>query len=178
MHSGGRYFVVAGVAIMKHRILTRDQLSQAERVSSKGKQDWKGTKNLQRRIRYIETVVKIPELTGAFFYACYENNERKYWEYTVDAIRLAILRFGQDRHCIVRHQGFNYRTREKLREALAELDYSFEIQTGSTKSVEVRLADGICGYLGLMLFNGDSQQASYYCAVPESFVNLKNEAPD
>lgn len=176
-HSGGRYFVVAGAVLGKHQKWTADQIAHAERVSDKGRQDWKGTKNVKQRIRYIEEVLKIANLRGAVFFATYPNNDRKYFDCTVDALTRAVIQFGQDRKTLIRHQGFNYKTREKLKAALTETGRDYEIQTGSEKRAEIRLADALCGYLGLVLFNQDERNRNYYPPVPDWFLDLTNEAP-
>jgi hypothetical protein len=154
-----------------------DQLHHAERISNKGKQDWKGTKNVNQRVRYIEEISQIKNLEGTVFFATYPDNQQEYWDYTVDALSMAIQRFGEDRRCFVRHQGFGYKTREKLKAALAVTGFDFEIQTGSEKRAEIRLADAICGYLGLTQFNADSKNVNAYPAMPSWFIDLKNKAP-
>lgn len=176
-HSGGRYFLVVGVAFAKYRKWITDDLHAAERTSDKGKQDWKGTKNPVCRINYIERILQIEALKGTVFYAAYENHEKEYWDYTVDALALGIQRFGRTCHSIVRHQGFNYRTREKLKAALIDTGCSYEIQTGSKeKRAEIRLADALAGYVGLVRFNR-SATANHYPQPPDWFVDLKHEAP-
>lgn len=177
LHSAGRYFLVVGVAFTKYRQWIADDLHHAERVSCKGKQDWKGTKNIHQRIRYISEVLQIERLRGTVFYAAYENNKKEYWTYTVDALSMAIQRFAADRHSIVRHQGFNFKSREKLKKAMSDAGCSFEIQSGSQqKRAEIRLADALAGYLGMSMY-GDSTTAGYFPDVPEWFVDLKHEAP-
>lgn len=176
-HSGGKYFLMAGVAFTKYRKWIADDLHLAERVSMKGKQDWKGTKNIEQRIRYIQEILSIDNLQGSVFYSAYENHDKQYWDYTVDALTRAVGRFGANRHSIIRHQGFNYRSREKLKAALAVSGYSYEIQSGSQeKRAEIRLADALSGYIGLVRFSG-AQTASYYPDIPAWFVDLKHEAP-
>lgn len=177
-HTKGRYFLVAGVVLTRHQKWIADQLAFAERISGKGKQDWKGTKNYKNRVRYIEEALDIENLKGTVFYATYPENQREYWAYTVDALSRAVCRFGIDRKTLMRHQGFNYQTRGKLKGALKEMGRDFEIQTGSDKRAEIRLADAVCGYLGLLLFNADSPVANAYPAVPDWFIDLKHEAPE
>ena len=176
-HSGGRYFLVAGVALSKYRLWVKDELEQAERASGKGKQDWKGTRHVPHRVNYIERVLAMENLRGTFFYAEYTNNRKEYWAYTVEALVLAITRFGKDRHNIVRHQGLNFKSRQKLKQALARSGYSIEIQSGSERRAEIRLADALSGYLGLVRHNSGSRSAADFPNVPEWVVNLKNEAP-
>ena len=176
-HSGGRYFLVAGVAFTKYRLWIRDELEQIERVSGKGKQDWKGTKNPRVRVDYIERVIALEQMQGTAFYAEYLNNDKEYWLYTVDALERAIKRFGAGCHNIVRHQGLNYKSREKLKEDLRSVGYSVEIQTGSEKRAEIRVADGLAGYLGLVKHNPDSSTANYFPDVPDWIIDLKAEAP-
>ena len=105
------------------------------------------------------------------------NNRREYWAYTVEALVLAITRFGKDRHNIVRHQGLNFKSRQKLKQALAGSGYSVEIQSGSEKRAEIRLADALSGYLGLVRHNPDSRSASDFPNVPDWIVNLKKRSP-
>ena len=59
LHTGGRYFVVAGVACAKYRLWLKDNLEHIERVSGKEKKDWHATKNQVQRIRYIEQALRI-----------------------------------------------------------------------------------------------------------------------
>lgn len=144
--------------------------------SCKEKQDWKGTKNVERRIRYINELLTIRNLEGAVFYAAYENNRKEYWDYTVDALFRAVRRFGVNRFSIIRHQGLNFRSREKLKSALSSVGSKYQIQTGSDKRAEIRLADGLCGYIGLMRYNSEGSTARYFPAIPSWFIDLKNEA--
>jgi hypothetical protein len=176
-HTKGRYFLVAGIAITRHQKWIEDQLHHAERVSGKGKQDWKGEKNVNRRVRYLQEVFAIQNLRGTVFYCAFPDNAQDYWGYTVEAITMALARFGVDRRNYIRHQGFGFKTRQKLTAALAAGNYDFEIQTGSEKRAEIRLADAICGFLGLSLFNAGCSTADFYPAIPDWFINLKNEAP-
>lgn len=176
-HSGGRYFVVVGVAFTQHRLWIRDDLEQVERACGKGKQDWKGTKNLSHRIDYIERVLEIQHLQGTVFYAEYLNNKKEYWSYTVDALTLAIQRFGVGRISLIRHQGFNAKTRQKFKASLRSCGCEFEIQSGSDKRAEVRLADALCGYVGLVKHNADNESANYYPNMPDWFIDLKTKPP-
>ena len=176
-HTGGRYFLVAGVAFTKYRLWIKGDLEQAERLSGKGKQDWKGTKHAGIRANYISRVFEIEQMQGTIFFAEYLNNKKEYWAYTVDALECAIKRFGADKHNIIRHQGLNYRSREKLKSDLTKAGYSIEIQSGSEKRAEIRAADAVAGYLGLVRHNGESSTAHLYPDVPEWIINLKDEAP-
>lgn len=176
-HSGGKYFLVCGAAISTHRIWTAEQLGHAERVSSKGKQDWKGTKNVGQRVRYIEEVLAIQNLKGTIFFAAYENNHKEYWDYTVDALFRVIQRFGRNRRSLIRHHALNFKSREKLKAALSSVGHRYEIQTGSEKRAEIRLADAICGYIGLQMYNSNHESAGLFPPIPDWFVDLKNEAP-
>jgi hypothetical protein len=175
-HSGGKYFVVAGVAFAKYRNWIAEEVQHAERASGKGKQDWKGTKNVAIRADYLNRILEIGNLNGTVFYAAYENHQKEYWDYTVDAIGMAIRRFAPDAHSIIRHQGFNYRTREKLKAELTTSGTSFEIQTGADKRCEIRLADALSAFIGIVKYSG-SDSANHYPDVPDWFVDLKNEAP-
>jgi hypothetical protein len=121
-------------------------------------------------------VIAIENVRGTVFYSEYLNNQKEYWAYTVDALVRAIHCFGNGRHSIVRHQGFNYKSREKLKSSLADSGHSFEIQSGSEKRAEIRLADGLAGYLGLVKHSG-SATADHYPNVPDWFMDLKHEAP-
>lgn len=176
LHTGGRYFLVAGAVFGTHRTWMKQQLEHAERVSCKGKQDWKGTKLLSQRVRYISEVLKIKNIQGTIYYAAYRNNNRDYWRCTTDALVRAIGRYAAGRHCIVRHQGFNAKTRMKLHEALRCAGVDYEIQSGSEKRAEIRLADALCGYISLMQIN-ESKTVSVFPEIPGWFVDLKNEAP-
>jgi hypothetical protein len=171
-HSNGRYFLVCGVVLVTHQKWIQDQLHHAERVSDKGRQDWKGTKNVRQRSRYIEEVLEIQNLKGRVFYAAYADNQKNYWQYTVDALTKAIVKLGADGRCLMRHQGFNYNTRTKLADALACAGCDYEIQTGSEKRAEIRLADALCGYVGLVMFNSESQFAKYFPDLPDWFIDL------
>jgi hypothetical protein len=170
-HTGGKYFVVAGIALTKYRKWIVDDITHAERASGKGKQDWKGTKNVAIRSDYIERVLNIENLNGSVFYAAYEDNQKQYWDYTVDALARAIQFFAPDEHCIIRHQGFNHKTREKLKASLAISGASFEIQTGDIKRSEIRLADALAGFIGVVKYSG-TDSANYYPDVPGWFLNL------
>lgn len=75
-HTKGRYFLVAGVVLTRHQKWIADQLHHAERVSGKGKQDWKGEKNVKIRIRYLEEVFAIKGLHGAVFIARFRRTSR------------------------------------------------------------------------------------------------------
>jgi hypothetical protein len=163
--------------LTRHQKWIADQLHHAERVSGKGKQDWKGEKNVKIRIRYLEEVFAIKGLHGAVFYRSFPQNEQNYWDYTASTLSSALPLFGAGRMNDVRHQGFNFRTREKLKGDLECSGCAFQIQTGSEKRAEIRLADAICGFLGLTLFNADSPTAKLYPAMPDWFIELKNEAP-
>lgn len=176
-HSGGRYFVVAGVAFTKYRQWIKSDLEHAERASGKGKQDWKGTKNPSVRANYIERVLAIEQMRESVFYAEYLNNDREYWSYTVDALTLAIKKFGDGKHNIVRHQGLNYKSRQKLKYNLLECGLSVEIQSGSDKRAEIRVADGLAGYLGLVRHNPESPSVNLYPDIPDWIIDLKSEAP-
>jgi hypothetical protein len=176
-HSGGRYFLVAGVAFTKYRLWMKDELEHAERASGKGKQDWKGTKHAGIRADYIQRVFDIEHMRQSMFYAEYLNNGKEYWSYTVDTLDRAIRRFGEGRHNIVRHQGLNYKSREKLKGELKNAGYSVEIQSGSEKRAEIRAADGLAGYLGLVKHNPENPAIRHYPNVPAWIVDLKNEAP-
>jgi hypothetical protein len=172
-HSGGRYFLLAGVAFTRYRKWIADELLHAERASGKGKQDWKGTKHLGHRIDYIRRLLQIEAMRGSVFYACYERNEREYWTYTVDALLRALAFFGSGRRNIVRHQGFNYRSREKLRAALVGTGLEVHIESGNKeKRCEIRAADALAGYLGLMKY-GSTETSNYYPDVPDWLVNLR-----
>ena len=107
------------------------------------------------------------------FYAAYEDNEKEYWTYTVDALARAIRYFGTDRRSFVRHQGFDFKSRRKLKAALTA-DYSFEIQSGSEKRAEIRLADALCGYLGIAKYS-QGQMADKYPPLPAWFIDLKTK---
>lgn len=168
---------MAGVAFTKYRQWIKSDLEQAERASGKGKQHWKGTRYVPHRVNYIERVLGITNLEGTIFYAEYVNNSREYWAYTVEALVLAIRRFGVDRHNILRHQGLNYKSREKLKSALKADGHSLEIQSGSEKRTEIRLADGIAGYLGLVRHNKENKSAGDFPDVPDWIINLRAEAP-
>ena len=168
--------MVAGVAFTKYRQWIADQIQHAERASAKGKQDWKGTKNPKQRIDYLERIFAIEDLKGTIFYAAYENHEKDYWSYTVDALSIAVARFAQNSHSFIRHQGFNYKTREKLKAHLRMSGASFEIQSGADKRCEIRLADALAGFIGVVKYSG-SDSANLYPDIPEWFVDLKNEAP-
>jgi hypothetical protein len=176
-HTGGRYFLVGGVALISHRLWTRDQLLQIERVSGKDKKDWHATKNPLQRRRYIEEVLKIEALRGAVFHAEYRDNGKNYFDCTVDALVSAIATYGEDRHNIVVHQGFAFAARTRLARALERQGHSYEIQPGNqNKRVEIRLADALCGYVGMMS-DPDNVYANAFPELPEWFVDLKKRSP-
>lgn len=176
-HTGGRCFLVGGVAMLNRRLWTRDQLVQVERVSGKDTKDWHDTKNPVQRRRYIEEVLKIDALNGAVFSSEYRDNGKRYFDCTVDALTRAIERFGQHRHNIIIHQGFAYGARQKLKTELKKLGCSFDIQPGNQdRRPEIRLADSLCGYLAMMRDPGN-RHASAFPNVPEWFIDLKTKPP-
>jgi hypothetical protein len=131
-HTSGRYFIVAGVAFTKYRTWIATEIQQAERASGKEKRDWKEAKNVAQRVDYLNRIFTIKNLVGTVFYAACENHKKEYWDYTVDALALAIERFSPKGNAIVRHQGFDAKTREKLEEELKRRECSCEIQSGDT----------------------------------------------
>lgn len=173
----GRYFLVAGFASSRYRLWTRDDLLHVERVSMKNKRAWNETKVLAQRTRYIRDVLRIQHLQSRLFYATYRDNGRQTWTCTADAICLAVKRFAPNGHAIIKHQGFEYGAREKLRESLDPLGISYEIQPANQlKHAEIRLADALCGYLRTCQ-DGTPEMADRFDPPPEWLVDLKNEAP-
>jgi hypothetical protein len=176
-HTKGRYFLVAGVVLTRHQKWIADQLHHAERVSGKGKQDWKRREERQDSDSLPGGGRRYHGPSWGRVYRSFPQNEQNYWDYTASTLSSALPLFGAGRMNYVRHQGFNFRTREKLKGDLECSGCAFQIQTGSEKRAEIRLADAICGFLGLTLFNADSPTAKLYPAMPDWFIELKNEAP-
>lgn len=94
-HTGGKYFIVAGVAFGSYRNWNRQDLLKAERVSLKERKDWADTKNPYQRIRYIEIILGLTGLQGRVFFACYRNT-KDYWDLTVETLDAAMHHFCRD----------------------------------------------------------------------------------
>jgi hypothetical protein len=176
-HTGGKYFIVAGVAFDSYRKWNRHDLLQAEAVSMKDRKDWSDTKNAYQRIKYIEVVLGMGGLRGRVFFACYRNT-KDYWNLTVATLDAALHHFcGGDCRRLISHQGFNSQTRYKLRKALTARGWRVEVDPAGQKlHPEMRLADALCGYLGIC-HNEDSKVADKFPEMPDWFVNLNENAP-
>jgi hypothetical protein len=174
LHTGGKYFLIGGVIFEKTRRWTRHQLLHAESVSLKGKKDWHATKNQAQRVKYIETITDIAELRGCVFHDCYRNNAKNYWSMTVDSLDRALTRFSCQQAAIVFHQGFNSGSRNKLQKDLRERGHDVSVASANQENLpEVRLADAVCGYLGVLESRG--RIANAYPDCPEWLVDLKQE---
>ena len=83
--TGGRYLIVAAVAVTSHRRLIDARLCEAERLSKKGGQDWSGT-SPTRLSRYLSMALEIPDLQGGIFYrVCKNVDPKQYVNMTISA---------------------------------------------------------------------------------------------
>jgi hypothetical protein len=173
-HTGGKYFTVAGVVFATNRKWNRHDLLQAESVSMKEKKDWHSTKNIAQRIKYIEVVLQMPDLQGRVFYCTCRNNQKNYWELTVDSLELAIKQLCDGCVTLVHHQGFNASTRDKLRKDLKARGLDVKVIPGDQSiKPEVRLADALCGFIGV--HEGGGPLCAKYPELPAWFVDLKKQ---
>jgi len=168
-----RLFTVAGVAISAHANVIKQKLVRAEKVSGKGTSKWQKTKSHQIRRHYLEEVLKIQQLNGCAFQRPYEG-EVNAFEATADALRAAVEEFAGNKHCVLVHQGFNAKTRTKLRDELrrAGID-NITVESGSMENEpRVRLADALAGFAGLI--RSDSHIVDIYNGLPYEgwFVEL------
>ena len=141
-HTRGRYLVIAGIALVGHHNAVRAHLYAAEEQSRKGKRCWAGT-DARINADYLSRALDTELLAGRVFYQRYRNASPT-WDNTVDALALALKRFGdRGRRCILAHEGFGSGTRKKLERALRGL--VAEVRSGqSERRPEIRLADPQC----------------------------------
>lgn len=140
-------FAVAGVAIAAHANIIKRKLLRAERESGKGARDWHDTKDSKVRRRYIEEVLRIPQLDGCAFSYVYEAEVNPF-EATVVVLQKAIARFAAGRRCVIVHEGFMRTTREKTKRRLRELGLdNVTVEAGRIKNEpRIRLADALAGF--------------------------------
>lgn len=174
-HSGGRYFIVAGIVVAAYHKLIRQQLVEAERISGKGKLDWHGTKDRRDRRRYLELALDIPQLRGRVFFRAYENTQ-EYWSCTAKALGEAVSLFGREKQCIIAHEGFTHSGREKLKRSV-KASGRFEVRAGDFKEPLIRLADCLAGFLALVKF-GDPKKADFLGGLDyDWFIDLGKKSP-
>lgn len=128
-HTGGRHFIVAGVAFGHYRRWNRHDLLHAENVSLKGRKDWHETKNIAQRVQYIEIVLELERLREHMFYTHFTDTSKEhYWQHTVDTLCLAIAHFTDQETAVVHHQGLNGGSRDRLKKNLRERSYKVHVK--------------------------------------------------
>ncbi len=171
----GAVFVVAGFAIEAYHNVVWRSLLQAEEESGKGSRDWHSTKDPKTRRRYLEAALTIPEIDGRVFYRMYEFPLADTWAATVETLASAVKRFGgEDRRCVLAHEGFTKGSRDKLKRAVGRSPAadSVEVASGNLNvSPMIRLADSLAGLLRLL--SGDPEKAKRFEDMKrEWFVDL------
>jgi len=144
-------FVVAGVAVEGYHTAIWKELLRIEDESGKDGSDWHRTKDVARRQRYLQGALKIEALRGRIFYEPHHNTNDT-WLNTVQTLRRAVTRFGNDKRCIVAHEGFTRAARERLKYDIRRVHATrqFEIAPGNLEhNPFVRLADALAGFVGL-----------------------------
>jgi hypothetical protein len=86
----GRFFLVAVVIAGNSRDELQRKLEEIEHRTKKGRVKWHRT-GLSRRLDYIRSILDLPELAGALYFAQYANS-KAYLDLTVDAIAGVIER--------------------------------------------------------------------------------------
>ena len=156
----GGVLSIAGLALTDHVWAVRNKLLKVEGQSGKGSRDWHKTKEVRTRVRYLELVVQIEELTGCLFFQTHAHSTNSF-DATVETLSNAILEFGGGRQCIAIHEGFTRSTRLKLQKALRAVQQNVEVRAGSIKNEpRVRLADSLAGFCRLM--HSDSARKGAY----------------
>lgn len=158
--SGGRYFIIAGVALDADLNATRRQLITLEAMKGGiGRHDWHDTKEPRVRCRYLCGALVIPTLEGHLFWTRFEGRT-DYWRCTVEALQLAMRHYGRDKRCVVAHEGFTVGSRDKLQN---ELLGDFEVRRGNFREPLIRLADRLAGGLGVNYYADIAQASRYRC---------------
>lgn len=151
-HGRPELFAVAGLVVSAHANVIKEKLIRAERQSGKGTVKWNRTKDPKIRRRYLEEILKIPQLQGCAFCVVHDQPVNPF-QATVGSLQRAVEHFGNGRRCVLVHQGFNHETRQRLRQDLMEAGVAGDItvEPGSmANEPRVRLADALAGFICLM----------------------------
>ena len=176
-HTGGRYFIVAGVVFENYRKWNRHALLHAESVSLKGKLKWSDTTNHAQRIKYLQVALNLDELRGRIFFGRYtDTNKGKYWTHTLDSLSEAMCTFAAGRCCAVHHQGLNAGSRDRMKKDLRSRGFDAHVHPADQSlRPEIRLADALCGYLGICC-DPDHKMINAYPERPDWFVETNKSA--
>src|ERR1700687_5717261 len=129
-HTGGRYFIVAGIALDGYHNQVRIGLRQAENSSGKEKADWHGSAP-DVRVDYLEECLNISHLKGRIFFHIWKNIVKtRMLLHTADTLAAAAQYFGIDNRSVrAHHEGFTVGSRKRL-EGLLRSAGDFEVRSG------------------------------------------------
>jgi len=167
--TGGKYFIVAGVALEAELGASRQALKEIEQAKNGiGKLDWHKTKQPRVRCRYLCPAMALPFVQGRMFYVRYEGR-RDYWQCTIEALQIAMRHYGSDKACIVAHEGFTVSKRDRLQ---LKLIGDFEVRSGNFDNEPlIRFADRMAGGLAINAY-WDASHASRYACPFDRVVDL------
>src|SRR2546428_11432403 len=103
--TGGKYFIVAGVALTADVRGTSSNLREIECIKDGiGLMDWHRTRRARTRCRYLCSALSLPSLVGRMFWVRFEGR-RDYYRCTMEALQLAMRHYGGDNFCVIAHEG-------------------------------------------------------------------------
>lgn len=145
----GRFFLVAVVLKESKELEVLEQkLEDIEKRSGKKQLKWRKIKNEIKK-KYLEELLKVPELKNAIFYSIYENT-KAFSSLTSLTIAKAILaKENKEYTATVIIDGLNDKERERVGNDLKKLKIKYRKIRGmkDEKSIFLRLADAMAGFL-------------------------------
>lgn len=147
--TGGKFFLVAIVVKESKELDSLEgKLEAIEERSGKRQLKWKKIKHEVKK-KYLEEILKLPELRQAIFYSVYENT-KAFSSLTSLTIAKAILaKENKNYTATVIIDGLNDKEREKVGNDLKKLKIKYRKIRGmkDEKSIFLRLADAMAGFL-------------------------------
>lgn len=159
--TGGKYFIVAGLAIDAELGASRQALKEIEQEKNGiGKLDWHKANQPRVRCRFLCSAMAVPTLQTRMFCVRYEGR-RDYWQCTIEALQIAMRRYAGDRLSIVSHEGFTVSKRDQLQRRLIG---DFEVRSGNFDGEPlIRFADRMAGGLAINAYWDVSSASRYAC---------------
>lgn len=144
----GKIFLVSVVILEKDRELFKKNLEEIEEKSGKKRRKWYKTNN-ERRLNYIQKIIKSDFLKGKIFYSKYENT-KSYVDLTILTAAKAILKKAKDSYkTTILVDGLRKTERYYFASGLRKLKIKVRKVRGVRDENDpfIRLADAIAGFI-------------------------------
>ena len=144
----GKIFLVSVIIIDKEREEIRKKLEEIEEKSGKRNRKWYKTNN-ERRLNYIQKIIKSDFLKGRIFYSKYENT-KSYVDLTILTAAKAILKNAKDSYeTTILVDGLRKSERHYFVLGLRKLKIKIRKVRGVKDENDsfIRLADAVAGFI-------------------------------